>query len=148
MSSEQGLLERDLVDALRQRGLRMTTQRQLVLDAVRRLKHPTPERIHAEVAAKAAGVNITTVYRTLDLLTELGLVTHTHLGHGAPVYHLAGRDRHVHLVCHDCENVTEVDIDVVEQLARNLRRDHDFELEVEHVSLFGRCVDCRTSIDA
>ncbi|GAA2924325.1 hypothetical protein GCM10020221_20370 [Streptomyces thioluteus] len=48
------------------------------------------------------GVNISTVYRTLELLEELGLVSHAHLGHGAPTYHLADRHDHIHLVCRDC----------------------------------------------
>jgi len=80
-----------LADELRARGLRLTAQRQLVLESVYRLGHATPDQVHAEVARTAAGVNITTVYRTLELLEELGLVTHAHLSHGAPTYHAIGR---------------------------------------------------------
>jgi len=92
---------------LHERGLRMTPQRQLVLDAVRALGHATPEQVCAQVQREAPAVNITTVYRSLDLLERLGLVRHTHLGHGAPNYSVHEHE-HVHLVCHGCGRVTEV----------------------------------------
>ena len=86
---------------LRERGLRLTPQRQLILEAVHELGHATPEQVHTTVRERVAGVNITTVYRTLELLEELGLVNHTHLSHGSPTYHAAGEDQHVHLVCRE-----------------------------------------------
>ena len=64
----------------------------------------------------ARGVNISTVYRTLELLEELGMVTHTHLGHGAPRYHLAAEAKHVHLVCANCGQITEVRPEAVRPL--------------------------------
>ncbi len=131
-----------LLEALRSRGLRLTAQRQLVLEAVRRLGHATPEQIHQDVRATAAGVNITTVYRTLELLEELGLVTHTHLTHGAPTYHLAGTDAHVHLVCRGCGAVSEVPPEKLEPMASMLARDADFFVDIGHVALFGLCGRC------
>ena len=93
-------------EELRSRGYRVTPQRQLVLEAVKAVDHATPEEICARVRETARGVNISTVYRTLELLEELGMVTHTHLGHGAPTYHLAAEADHVHLVCRDCGRST------------------------------------------
>ena len=95
-------LGRDWQGELRRRGYRLTPQRQLVLEAVGELAHATPEEIADAVRRTASGVNISTVYRTLELLEELGLVQHTHLGHGAPTYSVATDDDHVHLVCRDC----------------------------------------------
>ena len=71
----------DLPATLRAKGYRITPQRQLVLDAVSRLEHGTPDEICAEVQRTSSGVNLSTVYRTLELLEEIGVVTHTHLGH-------------------------------------------------------------------
>ena len=71
-------------DTLRASGYRVTPQRQLVLEAVTKLEHATPEEIFADIHQTARGVNVSTVYRTLELLEQIGLVTHTHLGHGAP----------------------------------------------------------------
>src|SRR5262249_6639085 len=79
-----GAMTRGWDKELRARGYRVTPQRQLVLEAVTKLEHASPEEIWADVQQTASGVNISTIYRALELLEQLGLVTHTHLGHGAP----------------------------------------------------------------
>jgi Fur family ferric uptake transcriptional regulator len=127
---------------LRARGYRLTPQRQLVLEAVGALGHATPEEIAGEVRTTASGVNISTVYRTLELLEELGLVQHTHLGHGAPTYSVASDDDHVHLVCRDCGGVDEVASEVVEDVVRRLSAERGFSVDVGHFAVFGRCRAC------
>src|SRR6201996_7238630 len=107
-------------EELRSRGYRVTPQRQLVLEAVARLGHGTPEEIAASVQQTAKGVNISTIYRTLELLDSLGLVTHTHLNHGAPTYHLASEAGHVHLVCQDCGKIDEASREKIGALAGGL----------------------------
>jgi Fur family ferric uptake transcriptional regulator len=128
---------------LHERGLRMTPQRQLVLDAVQELQHATPEQICASVQRSAPAVNITTVYRTLDLLERLGVVRHTHLGHGAPSYSVREHE-HVHLVCHWCGEVAEVPTEVLDELARRLADECGFRLDATHVALSGACPNCAT----
>ena len=137
-----------MAEVLRSRGLRLTAQRQLVLDAVDRLGHATPEQIHVAVTKTAAGVNITTIYRTLELLEGLGLVTHTHLSHGAPTYHMAGEHAHVHLVCRDCGQITEVPPDTLGPLADRLAAERGFLVDIGHVALFGRCGACAVAAPA
>jgi Fur family ferric uptake transcriptional regulator len=127
---------------LRQRGYRLTPQRELVLEAVNALEHATPDGILCEVRKTASGVNISTVYRTLELLEELGLVNHAHLGHGAPTYHLAARYDHMHLVCRDCDAVTEADVELAAPLKEELRAVFGFETDMQHFAIFGRCRDC------
>jgi Fur family transcriptional regulator, ferric uptake regulator len=131
--------------ALRAGGYRVTPQRQLVLEAVTRLDHATPEEILAEVHQRARGVNVSTIYRTLELLEQLGLVTHTHLGHGAPRYHLAAEADHVHLVCSECGRIIQVDRAVARPLITALEEGHDFETDVGHLTVFGRCGRCRAA---
>jgi Fur family ferric uptake transcriptional regulator len=131
-----------LAQVLRERGLRLTAQRQLVLEAVYGLGHATPDQVHGKVAETAAGVNISTVYRTLELLEELGLVTHTHLSHGAPTYHAASEQQHVHLVCRGCGRIDEVEPNVLDEVAAGLRKSHGFQVDVGHVSFFGQCQEC------
>jgi Fur family ferric uptake transcriptional regulator len=130
-------------EELRARGYRVTPQRQLVLEAVTKLEHGTPEEIWADVQQTARGVNISTIYRTLELLEQLGLVTHTHLGHGAPRYHLAAEATHVHLVCSECGTVTQVDPGAVGPLVSALDSRYGFETDVGHLTVFGRCARCR-----
>ncbi|MFE0422540.1 Fur family transcriptional regulator [Streptomyces sp. NPDC058953] len=127
---------------LRKRGYRLTPQRQLVLEAVDTLEHATPDGILCEVRKTASGVNISTVYRTLELLEELGLVSHAHLGHGAPTYHLADRHHHLHLVCRDCTEVIEADVGVATGFTAKLRRDFGFDTDLKHFAIFGRCSSC------
>ncbi len=126
---------------LHDRGMRMTPQRQLVLDAVRELDHATPEQICAHVQRAAPAVNITTIYRTLDLLEGLELVRHTHLGHGAPSYSTRPHE-HVHLVCHSCGAVVEVSPGELDGLAATLLERRGFELDPAHLALSGRCARC------
>jgi Fur family ferric uptake transcriptional regulator len=128
---------------LRARGYRVTPQRQLVLEAVTKLEHATPEEIWADVQQTASGVNISTIYRALELLEQLGLVTHTHLGHGAPRYHLAAEADHVHLVCSSCGRITQVPPDAVEALVSALDESDGFQTDVGHLTVFGRCASCR-----
>lgn len=130
---------------LRARGYRLTPQRQLVLEAVDRLGHATAEDVANEVRRTASGVNISTVYRTLELLEELELVTHTHLGHGAPTYHAATLDAHVHLVCRTCGSVEEVAPATVQSLVDQLAADRAFIVDVGHFAIFGECRDCAES---
>jgi Fur family ferric uptake transcriptional regulator len=127
---------------LRARGYRLTPQRQLVLEAVGRIGHATPEEIATAVRETASGVNISTVYRTLELLEEIGLVRHAHLGHGAPTYSVAGNDDHVHLVCRDCDAVEEASTDLVAGVVAQLAHERGFTVDVGHFALFGRCRSC------
>lgn len=131
----------ELRETLHRRGMRMTPQRQLVLDALVELEHATPEQVHQQVQASTPTVNITTIYRTLELLESLGIVRHTHLGHGAPNYSVHEHG-HVHLVCHNCRNVIEAPCEVMDELRGTLRTRFGFELDASHLALSGTCRNC------
>lgn len=132
----------DLRTQLRGRGFRMTPQRQLVLDAVNELGHATPDEVLTRVRSVADGVNISTVYRTLELLEELGLVRHAHLGTGPPTWHPADHAKHLHLVCHTCGSVTEADVTLADSLVGSLRDVHEFSTDMEHFAIYGTCRVC------
>jgi Fur family transcriptional regulator, ferric uptake regulator len=132
---------------LRAGGYRLTPQRELVLQAVEELDHATPEAILERVQRTARGINISTVYRTLELLSQLGLVAHTHLGHGAPFYHSASEPEHVHLVCRSCGRVTEAPPTVAAGFVRKLDEAYGFTSDVPHLTVFGICRDCREAAD-
>ena len=88
-----------------------------------------------------------TVYRTLELLERLGLVWHTHLGKGAPVYHSAGH-RHLHVACATCGEVVSVDPGVLDSAAERLLDEIGFTVDVGHVALSGTCRACRRTAKA
>jgi Fur family transcriptional regulator, ferric uptake regulator len=140
-----------LAERLRARGLRLTPQRQQVLATVDVLEHGTPDDIAARLRADAgpggAAPDTSTVYRTLELLEQLGLVWHTHLGKGAPVYHSAG-SRHLHVACATCGTVTSVDPTLLDSAAERLAAELGFTVDVGHVALSGTCRECRRKAKA
>jgi Fur family transcriptional regulator, ferric uptake regulator len=131
-----------LQSRLREGGYRLTAQRQLVLEAVAKLGHATPEDICAEVQGTARAVNISTIYRNLELLEELGLIAHAHLNHGAPTYHATTEEPHVHLVCSRCDAVESVATDLVDGVVTRLGNERGFQVDVRHVTFTGLCRDC------
>jgi Fur family ferric uptake transcriptional regulator len=138
-----GMGSDDLAAALRARGLRVTAQREHVLAAVREIGHATPEQI----ADAVPDVDLATVYRTLELLEEIGLVRHAHLRHGAPSYRPA-EDDHIHVVCHSCGRTTDEPAGLVDGLARTLLEKDGFVVDRAHLTVFGRCRDCAEQIPA
>lgn len=127
---------------LRGQGYRLTPQRELILAAVDALGHATPDEVHAEVRKSSSAVNVSTVYRTLEVLQELGLVRHTHLSDRAPTYHSVSDHEHFHLVCRNCGKVTSVDADVARGLVDRLTADLGFVPDIGHLALHGHCADC------
>ncbi len=127
---------------LRDRGYRLTPQRELILDAVNTLGHATPDEVLAEVRKHSSAVNASTVYRTLEVLEELGLVRHAHLSDRAPTYHSVTGHEHFHLVCRNCQRVVSVEPDVAAPLTDRLRDEFAFQADVGHLTIFGRCTNC------
>jgi Fur family ferric uptake transcriptional regulator len=132
----------DWRETLRERGYRLTPQRELILNAVDTLGHATPDEVLAEVRKHSDAVNVSTVYRTLEVLEELGLVRHAHLSDRAPTYHSVRDHEHFHLVCRNCHQVISVEPDVIKPLVSRLEADHGFAVDVGHLTVFGTCKDC------
>lgn len=95
----------------------------------------------ARVSARHPEVHRATVYRTLDRLEEVGVITHVHLGHGPSTFHLNDRPHH-HAVCSSCGAVVEVPLAALDDLASRLQAEHGFDLSPQHFALSGRCRDC------
>ncbi len=134
-----------LTTGLRARGERVTTARIAVAEVLAE----TEEHLNAEQIAERAerlrpGIHRATVYRALDALGELGLVTHVHLGKSGTTYHLAGdlADEHLHVRCTECGSVLDVDGRTLDPVRRKLQRELGFRLDPEHVALLGTCQDC------
>ena len=94
---------KEILGKLSEQGYRLTPQRMMILSAIENGDgHISAEEIYAQVTAKYPRVNISTVYRTLELLKRLELVTETDLGDGRLRYHPADKGHHHHLVCTEC----------------------------------------------
>ncbi len=127
---------------LRDKGLRLTPQRELVLSAVRELGQATPEEVAEKVRQTHPGINLSTVYRNLETLENVGLVQHTHLGHGGATYHAAEELTHLHLVCGTCESVGDAPITIAGQFVNALADDYGFKTDVSHFAIYGTCAAC------
>ncbi len=133
-----------IVGRLSERGYRLTPQRLMILSAIEGSRdHISAEEIYAQVAAKYPHVNISTVYRTLELLKKLGMVYEIDLGEGRIRYHAEGSGHHHHLVCQDCGTVIDIDESTLSSLRDVLFRDYAFRAELRHVAIFGFCRECR-----
>ena len=131
-------------EELRGRGGRVTPQREIVLEALHRMPgHVTAEEVYDEIRSDHPNVNLSTVYRTLELFEELGLVYHTHMGHGPGSYHLSSRGTHDHLVCRRCGREMEAEIRALREVTRELIEEHGFEPDFSHFAVVGRCKACR-----
>jgi Fur family transcriptional regulator, ferric uptake regulator len=133
----------ELKFALKQRGLRMTPQRQLILDAVASMHgHVSAEQVYQQVVRVFPDVNISTVYRTLEVLEELGVVRHTHFHEGVAQYQRTDEAPHHHMVCSRCGSDAELDLELLQPLAAELRRRYGFEADLAHTAIVGRCRAC------
>jgi Fur family ferric uptake transcriptional regulator len=132
----------DLRGRLRDSGLRLTPQRELILAAVDRLGHATPDEVLAEVRHHSSAVNASTVYRTLEVLEELGLVRHAHLSDRAPTYHSVTDHEHFHVVCRNCGRIVSVGPGMLQTLTDRLRDEQGFVVDIGHLTVFGTCVEC------
>src|ERR1022692_1472223 len=132
----------ELVAQLRDVGSRVTTARRLVLTAlVKGAHHPTAEELLVVVRELAPDVHASTVYRNLDELERLGVVVHSHLGHGPATYHLA-TSIHGHFVCEECGKMIEAPDVLFSSLAKAAQTRFGFTIDPHHFAMLGRCADC------
>ena len=135
--------EGDLISQLSEQGYRLTPQRMMVMSAIANSEHHiSAEEIYVQVVAKYPHVNISTVYRTLELLKRLNLVTETDLGGGRVRYHPADKGHHHHLVCQECGAIIDLDESVLSSLKSRLLQEYKFSADLRHLAIFGRCSKC------
>ena len=134
---------RDIAGELSKQGYRLTPQRMMILSAIENSDdHISAEEIYAQIVAKYPHVNVSTVYRTLELLKRLGLVTETNLGEGRVRYHPAEKGHHHHLVCQECGAIIDLDESLLASLKGALLREYKFNADLRHLAILGRCVNC------
>ena len=134
-----------ILQALRNAGGRVTAPRRAVLDALLSGgDHPTAEDLAARVREVHPDVAVSTIYRILEHLEDLGVLVHVHLGHGPAVYHFAD-DTHVHLVCRACGHTTPLPAAAARSIARNVLNASGFQADLAHFSITGVCEACTTS---
>jgi Fur family ferric uptake transcriptional regulator len=132
----------DVIEVLRQRGLRMTPQRRAIVAEIMRTQgHISPTELARTVQGEMPGVNASTIYRTLALLEEVGVLAHAHLEGGAE-YHRTEEAGHVHLTCSNCGAEDDLSIEEADALVRLIERHRGFHPDLTHFAISGLCADC------
>lgn len=136
----------EVIELLRERGLRMTPQRRAIVAEIMRTDgHISPAALSRRVQGEMPGVNASTIYRTLAVLEDAGVLAHAHLEGGAE-YHRAEEAGHVHLTCSRCGSEDDLSLDEADALSHVIERHHDFLPDLAHFAISGLCADCRPAV--
>ncbi len=132
-----------LLDDLRQSGHRLTPQREMILSVICESGgHLTADDVLRRVRERYPYLNKSAVYRTLDLLSDLGIITQTDFGSGCIEYEIHQHPHHHHLLCRHCGKRMEVDEHIFDPLEKSLRSDYGFIPDLDHFAIFGTCRKC------
>ncbi len=136
--------EDETADLLRRAGHKLTPQRMMIVRALRHAEgHLTAAHIGDQVREVYPFVDVSTVYRTLDVLKRMRLATETDMGSGDAVFEWAPEQPHHHLICTSCEDVAELDHSYLDDLAGRIQRDFGFAPDLHHFAIFGLCRECQ-----
>lgn len=133
-----------IIENLHARGERLTVQRRLVLEVLyNRHDHLTIQDIQAELRQRQLEITETTIYRILQWLKDVGIVSQTDLGQQGIVYQVIGASPHHHLVCLSCGHIEDVNDSLMAGLRDRLLNDYHFLPRIDHMAFFGLCRRCQ-----
>ncbi len=133
----------DILRRVHQDGERMTIQRRLVIEALHQsASHLTISDVQECLRKEGHNLDESTIYRILQWLKSLSIVSQTDLGERGIVYELLGETPHHHLICLGCHAVIGLDDSLARDLRERLLRDYGFEARVDHMAIFGWCRAC------
>ncbi|MGH2739840.1 MAG: Fur family transcriptional regulator [Actinomycetota bacterium] len=132
-----------IVATLRERGYRLTPQRQAILEEILESHgHISPQKVARRVRSRMPAVNTSTIYRTLSVLEDLGIIQHAHSDRGAE-YHRVGEGDHVHLTCSNCGAEDDFSLEEAGALRRLIRQHRGFDPDLRHYAISGLCAKCQ-----
>lgn len=135
--------ESKIIKKLRDLGYRITPQREIIINAISRSpKHMSAEEVYIEVKKITQALNLATVYRTLDMLWEEGLICRNDLGEGRIFFSTHDHGPHLHLVCRNCSKVIQASPEILNPLGEILQEKYSFAADLDHLSIFGECAAC------
>lgn len=134
-------------ERLKEKGCKLTTQRRGVLDVLidNHGKHLSTEEIYDYVKGKYPEIGLATVYRTVQLFEEMGIVDRLNFDDGCSRFELSSQDEihhHHHLMCEKCNQVFEVEEDWLAEIESGIEAKYNFKVTDHNVIFYGRCKDC------
>ena len=131
------------IQTLRESGHRLTPQRVLILSALRRAEgHMTASEVLDHVRGSYPYIDASTVYRTLGVLKNLRLISENNITGGEAEYEWLHQNRHHHLICRECGNLTRLDHSYLASLGTEVLEDYGFRADIDHFAIFGLCAGC------
>jgi Fur family transcriptional regulator, ferric uptake regulator len=132
-----------VLDLVRTRGGRATSSRRVLLEVLfeARGQHLSVEELAEAIRLRSPEVHFSTIYRNLEELERLGVVAHTHLGHGPATYQLSSL-AHAHFICEECGAMIEAPDELFRGLARTAKKRLGFSIDPRHFAIVGRCASC------
>lgn len=137
-----------VIEALRSAGHRVSAPARLVLEALFSVDGPvSAEHISSGLDGHFSTLELTSVYRNLERLEQLGVVSHVHVGHGAGLYALARGGDPEYLVCERCGRVTQAESEQLEPAREKIREAFGYQARFNHFPIHGLCADCAKALD-
>lgn len=130
---------------LKARGIRLTPQRQIILQFLKETdEHPTAEQVYQKIGEQFPGISLATVYNTLNMLKDLGVIRELSYGDLSSRYD--GNDaHHAHLVCQTCNHVTDIPCPPQEKMLTEDIRNSGFQLDTYRLEFYGTCPGCQAA---
>ena len=139
------LTERKVAAILRQHSYKLTPQRRVVIQAIASNQdHLTPTAIYERVHQHHPNIGFVTIYRTLEILAQLGLICELHAGGSCRSYTISAPGHHHHLICERCSAIIDVDESLFLPIQQTLFKEYSFRANINHFAIFGRCINCQT----
>ncbi len=136
---EIGLLR----DHLAKHQLKLTRQREQILNVFLRMEHITAEQMYRMLAKKDPHIGLATIYRTLNLFCEAGLAQARHFGTQTQYDNISHKGHHDHLICTDCGKIVEFENCDIERLQEEVAKRNGFTIKTHKLELYGVCANCR-----
>lgn len=136
----------NITSKLTEMGYRMTPQRLMIVSVLENCAdnhHISAEEIYSQVFAKYPHINLSTIYRTLEMLEGLNLITKADMGEGKVRYHPAEESNHHHMICRECGATIDLDESLLDPVKKSLLQDYGFAADLQHLAIFGHCSKCR-----
>lgn len=134
----------EIIDLLRERGNRLTPQRIAILSAfLESESHPTAEQIHKEILGAFPTTSLATVYKTINLLKEVGEILELEFGDEKSRFDARKPHPHPHMVCTECGAIMDSEVDNFESLIDNLAQEAGFMVQSHRFDIFGLCANCQ-----
>ena len=138
-----------LYERIRSQGFKLTLPRQLILDMLNKTKHHlSADEIYIFLRRRYPQIGLTTVYRTLEMLTRLGLINKFDFGDGRSRYELKKEEHHHHLICKkcgkviDCKEFVDEEAALIKKIEESLSKKYSFKINFHRIYFYGICKEC------